>query len=351
MRLTLVCVEVELSLIAQSTVVEAPPQPWTLAPSVRRVAAIDEGLRSRLAESLAYLGEVEPALDADSLAAVERRLKSGPVSPWLFCLYSKLVAEVAKSPRGDVVAAFRAMVEATSLSAEPGIVLLSDQTAPTTWWDQFRVLFDTDRRRPFRPTMPSPKEFAACKQDIAAGLAVFKRADPDFHAEVQTLVRMIVLGAPGSDDPADKFNGASTFFLWGAALLNADLRRSCVSIIDLLVHESSHGLLFGISAEGALTENSGTERYDSPLRSDQRPIDGIFHACFVATRVHLAMTRILESGALTPAETKVAIERAKYNGDAALNGIKELDRHAQLTELGEQVLGTLRSYWAANPAH
>jgi hypothetical protein len=63
------------------------------------------------------------------------------------------------------------------------------------------------------------------------------------------------------------------------------------------------------------------------------------------------MTRILESGALTPAETKVAIERAKYNGDAALNGIKELDRHARLTELGEQVLGTLRSYWAANPAH
>ena len=40
-------------------------------------------------------------------------------------------------------------------------------------------------------------------------------------------------------------------------------------MIDLLVHESSHGLLFGISAEGALTENSGTERYE--LAAPQRP--------------------------------------------------------------------------------
>jgi HEXXH motif-containing protein len=162
---------------------------------------------------------------------------------------------------------------------------------------------------------------------------------------------MIVLGAPGSDNPADRFNGASTFFLWGASLLNADLRRSTISIADLLVHESSHVLLFGISADGALTENSGSERYDSPLRKDKRPIDGIFHACFVATRVHLAMSRMLDSGALTEAEAKIALERGGYNGEAARNGIVELDRHAKLTELGAQVLGTLRAYWAGVPSH
>ncbi len=344
--------EVELSLIAESMDVAVEAPRWALTPSVPRVAAIDESLRFRLAESLAYLAEVEPSVDAHSmLSEVERRLRAGPVSPWLFCLYSKLVAEVAKSPRGDVSAASDAVVEATSLSAKPGIVSLSDETIPAAWWEQFQILFDTDRRRPFRPTMPSPESFSACKQDIEAGLAVLKRADPDFHAEVRSLVRMIVLGAPGSDDPADKFNGASTFFLWGAALLNADLRRSPISIVDLLVHESSHGLLFGISADGALTENSGNERYDSPLRTDQRPIDGIFHACFVATRVHLAMSRMLASGALTQAEAKVAVERAKYNADAVQTGIEELDRHARLTELGGKVLGTLRSYWAGRPAH
>ena len=160
-----------------------------------------------------------------------------------------------------------------------------------------------------------------------------------------------MLGAPGSDNPADGFNGASTFFLWGASLLNADPKRSTIAMVDLLVHESSHVLLFGVSAEGALTENSGRERYDSPLRRDKRPIDGILHACFVATRVHLAMNRLLESGALTEAEANIARDSAEYNERAARNGIVELDRHARLTALGEKVVDSLRAYWAGNAAH
>ena len=344
--------EAELSLIAEATEVAVAAPRWGLAPSVQRVAAIDQGLRLRLAESLAYLAEVACLGEAHSatLAELLQRLRSGPVSPWVFCLYSKLVAELTKSPRGDVSATFGSVVEASLLSADTAIVGLRDQAVPAAWWDHFRILFDTDRRRPFKPTTPSPESFAACKADIEAGLAVLKRADPAFYREVQSLIRMIVLGAPGSDDPADKFNGASTFFLWGASLLNADLRRSSISIIDLLVHESSHVLLFGISADGALTENSGSERYDSPLRTDKRPIDGIFHACFVATRVHLAMGRVLESGVLTQAEANIAVERARYNGEAARSGIDELERHARLTELGASVLSTLRSYWAGSPA-
>ena len=96
-------------------------------------------------------------------------------------------------------------------------------------------------------------------------------------------------------------------------------------MVDLLVHESSHVLLFGVSADGALTENSGSERYDSPLRPDKRPIDGIFHACFVATRVHLAMNRLLASGALSEAEAKLALERRDNNAEAARNSIEELE--------------------------
>ena len=219
------------------------------------------------------------------------------------------------------------------------------------WWEHFQLLFDTDPQRPFKPRPPSAESFAACTETIATGLALFKRADPDFHAEVQRLVRMMVLAAPASDDRADRFNGASTFFLWGASLLNAEPTRSSVSIVDLLVHESSHVLLFGVSADGALTANSGSERYDSPLRADKRPIDGILHACFVATRVHLAMARLVASGALSDAEVKLALERRDNNGEAARNSIEELNRHARLTSLGEKVLDTLRAYWAGAPAH
>ena len=80
---------------------------WGLEPSAQRVAAIDASLRARLAESLAYLAGVTSLADthAATLAGIDARLKSGPVSPWVFGLYSKLVAELAGSPRGDVAGA------------------------------------------------------------------------------------------------------------------------------------------------------------------------------------------------------------------------------------------------------
>jgi hypothetical protein len=45
------------------------------------------------------------------------------------------------------------------------------------------------------------------------------------------------------------------------------------------------------------------------VRADKRPIDGIFHACYVTTRVHLAMRYLLDSGSLSEDESKLAIER------------------------------------------
>ena len=112
--------EVELSLVAQSRGVEVEIPRWSLAPSVPRVTAIDESLRLRLAQSLAYLAEVASLAEthAEALAGIEQRLRSGPVSPWVFGLYSKLVAELAKTPRGDCSATFAAVVEAASLPGE-----------------------------------------------------------------------------------------------------------------------------------------------------------------------------------------------------------------------------------------
>jgi HEXXH motif-containing protein len=343
-------VEVRLTLLDESEGIDIEARPWGLAPSVARVDAIDTALRKRLAGSLAYLAAAASLAETHQVAleSIGDRLSAGPVSPWVFCLYSKLVAQLAKAPGSDVSAAFAKIAQAATHPADAGVVALRDPAIPGAWWDHARLLFDTDRKRPFSPTAPSDEAFALCQQDIDAGLAVLRRADPVWHQELKRLVRLIVLAAPS--DPAGGFNGASTFFFWGAAILNSAVRRNSLTIVDLLVHESSHILLFGVSADGALTENSGHERYDSPLRKDRRPIDGIFHACFVATRVHLAMRRMLACGALNDDEWKLAVERAQYNGNAARIALEELDRHANPTALGAKVLDTLHAYWAAAPA-
>jgi HEXXH motif-containing protein len=339
-------VELSLSISAVLAVDDAPR--CSLVPSAFRVDGIDRALRIRLADSLRYLGEIA-YLDVSRAAALirlEERLRATSVSPWVFCLYSKLVAELSKDPPGDVADTFDAIVHAASLSADEGVIAFRDPAVSTSWWDHFRQLLDTDRKRSFKFQAPSSSAFALCKQDLERGVALMQRADPIWHDEFRRLLRMITLGAAASSDPSDVFNGASTFFLWGATLINTDFRRSAVSIVDLLVHESSHVLLFGLSADGALTQNSGHERYSSPLRSDARPIEGIFHGCFVATRVHIAMGRLLDSGRLNAEQAKQAVERRQFNGNAARASLDVLARNAKPTELGEEILGAIRVYWA-----
>ena len=321
---------------------------FALAPSAARAAAVDRRLRSRLIDSLRYLVEFA-ALEGERRAGLknlEARLWSGPVSPWVFGLYARLVGDLSRDPSSDPTEDFDALLNAAAIPAEGGVIAFRDPAVAASWWDHFQSLFDTDRKRPFHPQAPTPEAFAVCREGIERGLALIERADQTWHDELRQLVRMIVLGAPSSSAAADLFNGATTFFFWGATLINAEVSRTAVSIADLLVHEGSHGLLFGFSAAGGLTSNSGEQRYASPLRSDPRPIDGIFHGCFVATRVHLLMSRLLDSGRLTADEAKQAVERRDFNGNAARTALDVLAENAKPTELGEQILDVVRAYWA-----
>jgi hypothetical protein len=319
---------------------------WDLGPSISRVHEIDSALRRRLAESLAYLGEFA-SLDAKRQAVLQARLMSGPVSPWVFCLYTKLVAELSNNSSAEE--SFEDILLAASFSGAQGVVALRESAISGSWWDQLQLLLDTDRNSPFRPEPPSGKDFGSCRQEIDAGLAVMQRIDSVWFDEVRSLLRMIVLGSPASPDLADFFNGASTFFLWGLALLNANLRRGPIPILDLLVHESSHVLLFGLSADGGLTRNSGKERYGSPVRADKRPIDGIFHACFVTTRVHLAMRCLLDSGSLGQDDSRLAIKYRDSNEKAGREALAVLERHAKPTKVGKAILSRLHRYWANQP--
>lgn len=341
----------EMSVAGQAADVEISEVPlWDLAPSPSRVDEIDSVLRLRLAESFEYLGSL-PSFEAGrltALSALVERLKAGPVSSWVFCLYSRLVAKLSKGVQGNAES-FDAAVDAASLPAAQGVIGLRDSTVTDSWWDHFQLLLDTDRLSPFRPIAPTGEEFSRCEHDIAASLALMRRIDPIWHDEVKSLLRSIVLGSPSNSDLANFFNGASTFFLWGAALLNANIRRAPISMVDLLVHESSHVLLFGLASSGGLTRNSGKERYASPVRTDKRPIDGIFHACFVTTRVHLAMKRLLDSGSLGEEDSRLAIKYSQHNERAGRESLAVLERHAEPTNLGKAILASLQEYWANQP--
>ena len=85
----------------------------------------------------------------------------------------------------------------------------------------------------------------------------------------------------------------------------------------------------------AFVNNAVDELYHSPLRSDPRPLDGIFHATYVSARTHYAHRKLLESGVLSAAEED-AVEQALIASQAAFrDGLRTLEEHASLTGLGQ----------------
>ena len=91
-------------------------------------------------------------------------------------------------------------------------------------------------------------------------------------------------------------------------------------------------------------ENSPDELFASPLRSDRRPLDGIFHATFVSARMHYALAKSVTSGALNVREVSFATERLQAATSAFNEGRATLVQHARLTSLGKQALRAADDY-------
>jgi HEXXH motif-containing protein len=315
-----------------------------LEPSVTRAEAIDTRLRIRLVGSLDYLASfVDPG--AGGLDRIRKCISAGPVSPWVFAAYAQLVQALSRKDMAAARSASDLLGRALAFPAALDPSPIHGSGFPEACWNVAQMLFDTDPARPFAPVCPTDDEVAGCRTDIDAAMALLARGDPDFHAELRNLQRMILLGRAPSDDAQARFNGASTFFLWGGILLNALPRRSPALAVDVLVHEASHMLLFGLVDGGALSENDPAARYSSPLRDDPRPIDGIFHACFVATRVHLAMTRIILARRVPQDVIPALAERADANARAARSALALLRDELRPSSAGKPIFAALTDYW------
>jgi HEXXH motif-containing protein len=132
--------------------------------------------------------------------------------------------------------------------------------------------------------------------------------------------------------------------LFGAILLNVNGHETVLQMIEALIHESSHNLLFGLCADGPMIDNLESERYDSPLRFDPRPMDGIVHATYVLARMYQGIRRLLDSGCLNRAQIEEARAMLAASASKYGEGWCTVSRHAQLTPLGERVMQAAHDY-------
>ncbi len=306
-------------------------------------------MRSRLADSLRYIlaqGEGVLTVPQERLQKFLTDLEARPVSPLAFSFYNDTVLAIEED---DVEKASQYLTELTALPLRTGgleILELADPKDDAIAARYARFLND-DPSVSFEIFPPSKAIAEKCRAQIRDAFALLDAGDPALAGEIRALLREIILAAGNKDPKAYTFDGASSFMLWGAIILNADRGDGAIGMAQMLAHESAHNLLFGFSADEALVENTPDELFSSPLRKDPRPMDGIYHATFVTARMYRVVHQLLESGILDAAAREKAQKDLAENARLFQHGIETVQKFARLSPLGESVMRGASDYMAA----
>lgn len=314
-------------------------------PSGGRGESLDRRMRMRLADSLDYvIAKVGPELgiSGEKGAALTADIRARRQSPHRFGAYYDLVFALD----GDDMDAGRSFASELVAASAASPRLASIEDRPAGELDRYRRLFLGD---PAQAGAVDDADWPAVKARIKAALRLLRDGFPEMHDEIQALVSDIVIAADGGAD-GHPFGGASSFMLWGAALLNALQHRDRLEAAIGLAHESGHTLLFGFSADGPLVSNPDEERFGSPLREDLRPMDGIVHATYVIARMHQTLARLLDAGVLDEVESAAAREDLAYHARCFTEGDATIRESGLLTDTGRAAMDAARVYMSAASA-
>jgi hypothetical protein len=301
-------------------------------------------MRQRLADTLEYVfQEVGSALDVSraQTAEVAARIRTTRQSPNIFGTYYELVLAV-ESDQIDEARALAQELLAQVDARGTRIAAIEERSAAEA--ARYRRLLIPD---PELAGQPAPALLRETRARVDAAFDLLDRGFPEMSGEIRELLREVVIAAGPEDPKALTFDGASSYMLWGATLLNARGQTTVMDTAQALAHESGHNLLFGLCVSGSLVENPDEELFKSPLRRDPRPMDGVFHATYVVARMHQTVTRLLEAGVVDPAERDAAIADLSAHRRNFEAGDRVVRENGRLTPLGAEVIESARRYMAA----
>lgn len=304
-------------------------------------------IHARLADSLAHISEAgivsAPAL-CQGLEALAARISAGAtLRPERFRHYFALVRAAQAANSRAAAAAARRMLAPGALVAREGIEIhpLSDSAMSPAEQRALRRDFASDSLTSAQITrIPEPR-LPAIRAELEAALALCRRHAPQSAALLGAITREIV-PVLGRARGGMTFDGCSSVERWGAILINMRRERTPLVLAETLVHESCHSYLFDLTCTERLTTNPAEERYNSPLRHDPRPIDGIFHACFVLAHMYGFLAEVAACDAAPAALRQEAQDLAPRRAQAFDDGHAVLAAHARPTATGRALLDRAR---------
>jgi hypothetical protein len=319
---------------------------FCFSPDADHAVRCDRAMHAGLADSLRQICDASDGEVEFDRAAIERlmaEIAAGRrLPPNAFALYYELVPALLEGRLDAARLLLAELARQQAIEAPLRVLALGDPAMADRAQRYLRFMnSDTVHTYVFLP--PSEDEVTAFRRRFADVMALLRQAAPEFVAELKALISELIL-VIGPEDARVHFDGGSSYQLWGALFLNAGRRSTRVDLIDALAHESAHSRLFGLCTEEALVRNADDETHSSPLRAEQRPLDGVYHATFVSARMHWAMSRLIASGLLTDEELALAIKARDDDKRNFEKGYDTVAVHARLTHTGRIALNAALDY-------
>lgn len=307
----------------------------------RQPNQLDRRIRIRLAESLEYIFDqcgdlVEVPVEQRS--RLKALITANRIHPGLFARYYDLVFMIKAN---DFDQAQRLVDEIISLSKQDtGFEIIPySQEALSEDFERFPRLAFSAFSESNPMACPDMSLFEKQKANLAKARKIVSTHDPAVGKEIDELVSRIIICV--NNDKSDKvrvFAGVSSLMIWGAIIVNAHQYRTLYQLVEFLIHETTHCVLFGLSVDAPLVLNAVDERYPSPLRSDPRPMDGIYHATLVCARIALFMQKWQDSATHSRTQSQWLQAQVSDNIRAFRDGHETINQYAKLSNQGSQIL-------------
>ena len=318
-------------------------------PDPARAAIIDRSVRLALIDSLTAVFDActgHLAWHEEDRCALIAALRCHAVSPAVFGFYAELV-EALLAERTDAAQLHLDRLLRPLLRdwRAPKVITLDEASLGEATPGLYARIVDDDTAMPVRVDAVGAAELARGQALHDATAALLEQAAPGLLREIETIAPEIVLVRDaGPSAPPGAFGGATTFYLWGAVLLNSARQQTRPQMAAALAHEAAHGFLLGITMGAPMVGNDPQVRYQSPLRADLRPMDGLVHASFVLARMMWCQDHLLQSGLLDVAEYEEAKTARAGNRARFLDSQPLIQAEAQFTAEGAALWNAARDW-------
>lgn len=329
-----------------SEAILAGEQLLAFVPDPKRGQLLYDRAKNRLLESFRQIAQASCSvahIDEKQLAGFVRAAsQTQKISPRFFAIYHEMLAAIDED---DVDGVSRLFAELVIPDGDQTFTCrnLTDEHLGAGQSARYKRWADMDPESPLALKALDAIEFERIAASAREGMALMDAGAPEVSGDIRALLAEILF-AKGEFRENLVFHGISSFYLWGTVLLNAESHKTTLEVVQTLAHETSHMHLFAVALDSPLVENPESERYHSPLRLDPRPMDGIYHATYVAARMHYVIGRLLSSGALSAAKRDEAVKAAANHVASFKEGYDVVRSHGRLTELGEGLLTHAHAY-------